>query len=75
MEELRLTLLLDYQLALLAADAPSAARDEVAILAPQLLEAEEQRAWTRLANLLETSLTPVLERWAAGTRARLAAAA
>jgi len=74
MEEVRLTMLLDYQLALLAADAPSAARDEIATLAPQLLEAEEQRAWTRLATLLDTTLAPLLERWATATRARLAAA-
>jgi hypothetical protein len=75
MEELRLTLLLDYQLALLATDAPSPAREEIAVLAPQLLAAEEQRAWDRLAILLDTSLAPTLERWAASTRARLDGAA
>jgi hypothetical protein len=75
MEELRLTLLLDYQLAILAADAPSAAREEIAVLAPQLLEAEETRAWETLANLLDASLAPTLDRWAASTRARLDAAA
>ena len=75
MEELRLTLLLDYQLALLATDAPSPAREEIAVLAPQLLAAEEQRAWDTLAILLDTNLAPTLERWAASTRARLDAAA
>jgi hypothetical protein len=75
MEELRLTLLLDYQLTLLAADAPSLARDEIAALAPQLLAAEEARAWDTLASLLDTNLAPTLERWAASTRARLSAAA
>jgi hypothetical protein len=75
MEELRLTLLLDYQLSLLAADAPSTARDEIAALAPQLLDAEEKRAWDTLADLLDTTLAPTLDRWAASTRARLAAAA
>jgi hypothetical protein len=75
MEELRLTLLLDYQLTLLAADAPSGARDEIAALAPQLLAAEETRAWDTLASLLDTNLAPTLERWAASTRARLSAAA
>ena len=75
MEELRLTLLLDYQLALLATDAPSPARDEIAVLAPRLLAAEEKRAWDTLAILLDTSLAPTLERWAASTRARLDAAA
>ncbi|MCC6764885.1 MAG: hypothetical protein IT293_09500 [Deltaproteobacteria bacterium] len=75
MEELRLTLLLDYQLALLAADEPSAAREDIATLAPRLLAAEEERAWETLASLLDGSLAPVLERWAAATRARLGAAA
>ncbi len=75
MEELRLTLLLDYQLALLAADEPSAAREDIATLAPQMLAAEEQRAWDTLATLLDGSLAPVLERWAVATRARLDAAA
>lgn len=73
MEELRLTLLLDHQLALLAADEPAAVRDEIATLAPQLLAAEEGRAWETLATLLDGSLAPVLERWAATTRARLGA--
>ncbi len=76
MEELRLTLLLDYQLSMLAADAPSgAAREEIAAMAPQLLDAEEKRSWETLAQLLETNLAPTLERWAAATRARLDAAA
>ncbi len=74
MEELRLTLLLDYQLALLAADEPSTAREDIATLAPQLLAAEEGRAWETLASLLDGSLAPVLERWAAATRARVGVA-
>lgn len=75
MEELRLTLVLDYQLALLAADQPSAARDEIAVLAPRLLAAGEKRSWGTLASLLDESLAPCLDRWAASTRARLDAAA
>ncbi len=75
MEELRLTLLLDYQLALLAADAPSSAREEIAALAPELLEAEQGKAWEQLAGLLDASLAPLVERWAAATRARVGAAA
>lgn len=75
MEELRLTLLLDYQLALLAKDQPSAARDEIAVLAPEMLAAEEKRSWETLATLLDETLAPVLDRWAASTRARLAVAA
>lgn len=76
MEELRLTLLLDYQLAMLAEDAPSAAaRQEIAALAPQMLEAEEKKSWDALASLLDDALAPTLERWAASTRARLDAAA
>jgi hypothetical protein len=76
MEELRLTLLLDYQLSLLAEDALSTiARDEIATLAPMMLDAEEHRAWERLAIILDTKLAPVLERWATATRARLDAAA
>lgn len=76
MEELRLTLLLDYQLAMLAEDAPSAiAREEIATLAPQMLKAEERKSWDTLAGLLDDALAPTLERWAASTRARLDAAA
>lgn len=76
MEELRLTLLLDYQLAMLADDAPSAAaRQEIATLAPQMLEAEEKKSWDALAGLLDDALAPTLERWAVATRARLDAAA
>ncbi len=74
MEELRLSLVLDYQLALLAEDAPSPARDAIAALAPRLLAAEEQRAWNELAGLLDGVLVPTLVDWAAGTRARLGAA-
>jgi hypothetical protein len=73
MEELRLTLLLDYQLTLLAEDAPSGAREEIAVLAPKLLDAEEKKSWDTLAELLDTNLAPTLDRWAASTRARLAA--
>lgn len=75
MEELRLTLLLDYQLSMLAEDAPSAARDEIAVLAPQMLHAEEKKKWDMLARLLDDSLAPILDRWATATRARLDAAA
>ena len=73
MEELRLTLLLDYQLAILAADEPSDAREEIAAIAPRLLAAEEKQSWETLAQLLDANLSPTLERWAASTRARLAA--
>lgn len=73
MEELRLTLLLDYQLSILAEDAPSGARDELAVIATQLLEAEEKKSWDSLANILDGGLAPLLDRWAEATRARLAA--
>jgi hypothetical protein len=75
MEELRLTLMLDYQLSMLAEDAPSGAREDIATIAPQLLEAEEQKSWDRLAGLLDTGLAPALDRWAVATRARLDVAA
>lgn len=75
MEELRLTLLLDYQLSMLAEDEPSAARAELAELAPQMLAAEEKRSWETLASLLDDALAPMLNRWATATRARLDAAA
>ena len=75
MEELRLTILLDYQLSMLAEDAPSPARDEIAVLAPQMLHAEEKKKWDMLARLLDDSLAPLLDRWATATRARLDAAA
>ena len=73
MEELRLTLLLDYQLTLLAADAPSGAREAIAEIAPKLLDAEERKAWNVLAALLDQKLVPVLQQWAAHTRERVAA--
>jgi len=73
MEELRLSMLLDYQLALLASDAPSAARTEIADLAPALLDAEERRAWETLASLLDTRLAPILDQWARATRNRVQA--
>lgn len=73
MEELRLTLVLDHQLTVLAADAPSGAREAVAELAPELLHAEERRAWDALATLLEQRLVPVLRAWAERTRERVAA--
>ena len=75
MEEVRLSMLLDYQLALLASDAPSEARQAIADLAPALLDAEERRAWDTLAGLLDTRLAPIIEGWAASTRARLDAGA
>lgn len=71
MEELCLTLLLDYQIALLAEDEPAAVREEIAGLGRRLLAAEEERAWETLASLLDGSLAPVLERWATATRERV----
>ena len=57
-----LTLLLDYQLSMLAEDALSTiiAREEIATVAPQLLNAEEKRSWELLAQLLEKKLAPTL---------------
>lgn len=51
-----LTLVRDYQLAMLAKDAPSAAPATRALLAPQLLDAEEKREWDSLATLLDAGL-------------------
>jgi hypothetical protein len=63
MEELRLALLLDQQLATLEGTRPSAARDEIRTLAPEMLAVQERREWTRLATLLEERLAPILESW------------
>jgi hypothetical protein len=65
MEELRLALLLEQQLAVLGRTAASAAREEIFAFAPILLEAQERRQWSRLVDLLETRLVPVLEGWSA----------
>jgi hypothetical protein len=63
MEELRLALLLDQQLATLEGTRPSAARDEIRTLAPEMLTAQERREWRSLASLLEERLAPILEQW------------
>jgi hypothetical protein len=74
MEELRLALLLDQQLATLDGGTPAGAQEEIRRLAPALLEAQERRAWQSLAGLLDERLAPILETWSAGNGAGAPAA-
>ena len=63
MEELRLALLLDHQIATLDGKPAGEAQDAIRVIAPMLLEAQEHRAWGTVAELLETRLVGVLEGW------------
>jgi hypothetical protein len=65
MEELRLGLLLEQQLATLDGTAPHRAQQAIRGLAPELLAAQERRAWAALADLLDGRLAPILDAWAA----------
>jgi hypothetical protein len=63
MEELRLALLLDRQLAVLVGTAPAGPAGEIQVLGESLLGAEERRAWEEVAELLSSRLVPLLEAW------------
>ena len=72
MEELRLTLLLDYQLSMLAGAAPSGGRDGLAGLARQLLRAGGAKEWDMVARVVGEALAAGRERWGAAGGGRRA---
>ena len=63
LEELRLGLVLEQQVATLDGTVVPEALDAVAPLAPELLVAQERRAWHELSGLLEGRLAPALRAW------------
>jgi len=65
MEELRLALLLEHNIATLDGRPAGEAQDAIRVIAPMLLEAQQQRAWTTVAEILEARLVGVLEGWSA----------
>ncbi|HYC22277.1 MAG TPA: hypothetical protein VEI94_06215 [Candidatus Bathyarchaeia archaeon] len=67
MEELRLALLLDRQVASIDASLGGLPCDEVGAIATALLDAQQHRAWGELGSLLEARLLPALRGWSAGT--------
>jgi hypothetical protein len=71
MEELRLVLVLDHQLTTLERSPGTPAVEDIGMLAPKLLDAQERRAWPELSALLAGQLVPTLRTWSrdAGLRA------
>jgi hypothetical protein len=65
MEELRLVLLLDQQLATLDGAAPLDAGAALRELAPLMLEAQERGRWTDLVAVFRGRLLPLLASWSA----------
>jgi hypothetical protein len=63
LEELRLALVLEQQVATLDGAAIPAALEPVVAVAPALLAAQERRAWDELARLLGGRLAPALHAW------------
>lgn len=63
MEELRLAVLLDHQLTLLDGSAGGEIQAAIRAVAPELLQAQESRAWATVAEILENRLVGVLEAW------------
>jgi len=69
LEELRLALVLEQQVRILDGQTSRGGAGSVAAIAPELLEAQEQRAWATVAALLEERLGPALRSWAQDQRA------
>jgi hypothetical protein len=69
LEELRLALVLEQQVATLDGTVVREAVEPVAALAPALLDAQERRAWSELAGVLADRLAPVLHAWSAAEEA------
>lgn len=63
MEELRLALVLEQQVATLDGTVVAAAVDPVVAIAPALLDAQERRAWGDLSTMLADQLAPALRAW------------
>jgi hypothetical protein len=68
LEELRLALVLEQQVRILDGQTSHGGADSVAAIAPELLGAQEQRAWPTVAALLEERLGPALRSWAQDQR-------
>ena len=65
MEELRLVLLLDHQLARLDGTTLTAASVEIRELAPLMLTAQERGSWPDLVGVFQQRLIPLLASWSA----------
>jgi hypothetical protein len=63
MEELRLALVLEQQVATLDGTVVLEGVEPVQVLAPALLSAQERRAWGELSTLLGEQLAPALRAW------------
>jgi hypothetical protein len=70
MEELRLVLLLDRQVAAIDASLGGLPCDEVGEIATALLQAQQGRAWGELGGLLEGRLLPALRGWGGGVEVK-----
>jgi hypothetical protein len=60
LEELRLVLVLDQHIVTLDGGPPSAPVEAIREIAPELLDAQERRAWAEVRGLLERRLIPAL---------------
>lgn len=69
LEELRLALILEQQVTTLDGAVVREGGDAVSTLAPELLVAQERRAWSELAALLANRLAPALRAWSRSQRA------
>ena len=69
LEELRLALVLEQQVTTLDGAVAREGGDTVTTLAPELLMAQERRAWSELAALLADRLAPALRTWSRSQRA------
>jgi hypothetical protein len=69
LEELRLALVLEQQVTTLDGVVLTEAAAPVGALAPDLLAAQERRAWHELAALLAERLAPALRTWSGAERA------
>jgi hypothetical protein len=68
LEELRLALVLEQQVATLDGTVISEAVEPVANVAPVLLDAQERRAWSELAEILAERFAPALRTWSRAER-------
>ena len=72
LEELRLALVLDRQLARLDGTPAVTPIEEIRELAPLLLSAQERRAWSEVRDLLATRIAPLLQAWSRAAAERAA---
>jgi hypothetical protein len=69
LEEMRLALVLEQQVTTLDGCVARDGAETVTAIAPELLAAQEQRAWGTVATLLGDRLSPALRAWSHGQRA------